>query len=157
MWFPIVVRWFSYISALLNAKTITETYRNTCKLDLMKLRLLTPFSQEQSWPIHIRTHTEQEATYSTTQSRKFIYHNQNFNTLYWRFDLITRSSSEEAGTQFFRVLMWQLIFASKLGRTEYQKRQNKVLKFWMWYMNFLLRIVIRTKWIYFSISRYWTV
>ena len=25
-------------------------------------------------------------------------------TLFWRFDLITRSSSEEAGTQFFRVL-----------------------------------------------------
>ena len=30
-------------------------------------------------------------------------------------------------------------------------RQNKVLKFWLWYMNFLLRIVIPTKWIYFSI------
>jgi len=26
-------------------------------------------------------------------------------TLFWRFDLITRSSSEEAGTQFFWVLM----------------------------------------------------
>jgi len=34
------------------------------------------------------------------------------------------------------------------------KRQNKVLKFWLWYMNFLLRIVIPTKWIYFSISLY---
>ena len=30
------------------------------------------------------------------------------------------------------------------------KRQNKVLKFWLWYMNYLLRIVIPTKWIYFS-------
>ena len=39
------------------------------------------------------------------RSRKFIYHNQNFNTLFWRFDLIISSSSEEAGTQFFRVLM----------------------------------------------------
>ena len=37
------------------------------------------------------------------------------------------------------------------------KRQNKILKFWLWY-NFLLRIVIRTKWIYFSINNtewYW--
>jgi len=32
------------------------------------------------------------------------------------------------------------------------KRQNKVLKFWLWYMNFLLCIVIPTKWIYFSIG-----
>ena len=30
------------------------------------------------------------------------------------------------------------------------KRQNKVLNFWLWYMNFLLRIVIPT--IYFSIT-----
>jgi len=29
----------------------------------------------------------------------------NIYTLFWRFDLITRSSSEEAGAQFFRVLM----------------------------------------------------
>jgi len=33
------------------------------------------------------------------------------------------------------------------------KRQNNVLKFWLWYMIFLLRIVIATKWIYFSITR----
>jgi len=54
----------------------------------------------------------------------------NIYALFWRFDLITRSSSEEAGTQFFQVLMRrsavasrkirQLIVASRLGRTEYQ-------------------------------------
>jgi len=38
-------------------------------------------------------------------SRKFIYHNQNINTIFWSLNLIARSSSEEAGTQFFRVLM----------------------------------------------------
>ena len=34
-------------------------------------------------------------------------------TLFWRFDLITRSSSEEAGTQFFRVLMRRSAVASR--------------------------------------------
>ena len=41
----------------------------------------------------------------TIPRRKFIYHNQNFYTLFCRLDLITKSSSEEAGTQLFRVLM----------------------------------------------------
>ena len=36
----------------------------------------------------------------THQSQPNIY------TLFWRFDLITRSSSEEAGTQLFWVLIW---------------------------------------------------
>jgi len=51
------------------------------------------------------------------------------------FDFITRSSSEEAGTQFFRVLMrrsavasrkQQLVVSSRLGRTEYQLLLVKV-------------------------------
>jgi len=40
-------------------------------------------------------------------SRKFIYHNQNFNTLFWRFDLITRSSSLNS---FKRSLKTHLFF-----------------------------------------------
>jgi len=35
------------------------------------------------------------------------------------------------------------------------QRQNKVLKFWLRCMNFLLRIVIPNKWIYFSKSGFW--
>jgi len=34
------------------------------------------------------------------------------------------------------------------------KRQNKVVNYWLWYMNFLLRIVTPTKWIYFSTLGY---
>jgi len=37
----------------------------------------------------------------------------NIYTLFLRFDLITRSSSEEAGTQFFRVLMRRSAVASR--------------------------------------------
>ena len=37
----------------------------------------------------------------------------NIYTLFWRFDLITRSLSEEAGTQFFRVLMRRSAVASR--------------------------------------------
>ena len=37
----------------------------------------------------------------------------NIYTLFWRFDLITRSSPEEAGTQFFRVLMRRSAVASR--------------------------------------------
>jgi len=53
---------------------------------------------------------QRSAAYSTNdlRTRKFIYHNQNFDTLFWRFDLITRSSSEEAGTQlnWYGFLRW---------------------------------------------------
>ena len=45
---------------------------------------------------------------------KFINHNQNIYTLSWRFYLITRSSSEEAGTQFFWVSMrWSTVTSRK--------------------------------------------
>ena len=35
------------------------------------------------------------------------------------------------------------------------KRQNKVLKFQLWYMSFLLHTVLPTKWIHFSITSSW--
>ena len=41
----------------------------------------------------------QQTTRSSTTKNSYI-HNQNFITLFRRFDLITRSSSEEAGTHF---------------------------------------------------------
>jgi len=46
---------------------------------------------------------------------KFINqnHNENIYTLSWRFDLIMISSSEEVGTQFFRVLMWRSAVTSR--------------------------------------------
>ena len=42
------------------------------------------------------------------------------------FDLITRSSSEEAGTQFFWILMRRSAVASRFGRTEYQLLLMKI-------------------------------
>ena len=63
----------------------------------------------------------------------------------WYFILTFRSHHE-----IFIRRSWYSVLpsldASRLGRTKYQlllmrsKRQNKVLKFWLWYMNFLLRI-----------------
>jgi len=52
---------------------------------------------------------------------EFINHNQHIYTLSWRFDLITRSSSEEDGTQFFQVLMrWSAVTSRK-------RRENKTV------------------------------
>ena len=58
--------------------------------------------------------------YNTIQyntSRKFVSHNQNFNALFWSFDLITRSSSEEVGTQFFRVLTLDATISCRIKKT----------------------------------------
>jgi len=79
-------------------------------------------------------------------SRKFINHNQNFNTLFWRFDLVTRSSAEKAGTQFFQVKTrknWVPASSDKDLMTRL-KRQDKVLKFWLWFMNFLLVLIYQS-------------
>ena len=110
------------------------------------------------WPPIFRSQTKQivKVQLKIHQSQPKIY------TLFWRFDLITRSSSEEAGTQFFRVLMRRSAVASRLGRTQYQLL---LIKISWWDRNVKIRykfgcdwwifncIVIPTKWIYFSKKR----
>ena len=81
-----------------------------CKLGITRFTITLLFS---GWwkMISVMVRLEQ---WTLIRSRKFIYHNQNFNTLFWRFDLITRSTtaflmrqliahqdSEELSTSFF--------------------------------------------------------
>jgi len=123
---------------------------------------------------------------TSLRSRKFIYHNQNFNTLFSldrEQDRPTRCIKEavhirkeghramnrDEGSYQLSHAYDRLLDATADRRIKTRKnwvpassdehlvmrskRQNKVFKFWLWYMNFLLRIVIPTQWIYFSTHR----
>jgi len=68
-----------------------------------------------SEPGSIRTSVWLDVLHVANQatSSQLKIHQPNIYTLFWRFDLITRSSSQEAGTQFFRVLMRRSAVASR--------------------------------------------
>ena len=196
--------WFDYRKIWFGRLIGSDLSLSLCDLWFEQIRTLWSESNAVFYDLCWQVYAHQQTKTVCEKSRnKFIW--LVYNTLYWGFDLITRSSSEEAGTQFFRVLMrrsavassqsynrllkdyghrqrtrpsarkviglwietravisWvtpttalmrQLIVTSRKTRKNWVpassdenlvmrlKRQNKVLKFWLWCMNFLLRIV----------------
>ena len=92
----------------------TSVNQPTCwmKRYLFRIIFVTCLYRNSSWMFNICSVLFHGVFYSCSFTSHWlslqlkIHQSQpNIYTLFWRFDLITRSSSEEAGTQFFWVLM----------------------------------------------------